>query len=188
MIVYFSATSRNIKEDIDTYRKIIETVHKLEHTVTHSWVEAAWHRAERDGKSFGDIEGVVKDTLMGIESAEIVIAEASDVSTFGVGFEVARALYRRKPVLVLVKPQSLANSYVTGIHDDLLTLKKYDKHNISKIIEDFIKEHTVKTKDLRFNFVIDRQIYNYLRLKSFRSQKTKGEVVRELLIKDMEKD
>lgn len=187
MIVYFSASSRNLERDLPTYKRIVNIVHSLGHTVSHNWLEPARLRRERAGSSFGSLEALVKDVEAAIESAEVLIAEATGGSCFGVGYEVSLALNKRKPVLALLNKRAEQESYVVGITNNLLTTKKYDEGNLEKCIEDFIRSNTIKIKDLRFNFVINRQIYSHLRFRSYQTGKTKAEVIRELLISDIEK-
>lgn len=194
MLVYFCGSSRDIVNDIHTYRKILKKVYALEHTVVNDWIEISLHRAGRfthgDSSEVGwNINDIVRNSQAGIERAEVVICEASGGSTFGVGYEMAMALRQKKPVLCLVREEDEDNSYATGVEkNDLLTFRKYTLKNLDKIIESFLNDNTIKNKDLRFNFVMDRQIYNYIRSKSFKMGKTKAELVRELLLKDMEKD
>lgn len=184
MIVYFSASARNLEDRIKTYRTIINKIHSLGHTLANEWVEPAAHREARGGV-FSDIKAIVRDAQAGIESAEVVIAEVSGGSAFGVGYEVAMALQRKKPVLLLIHKNVFSSSYASGLVSDDITLRPYVEPNLSRIIEDFIRTNTLQTKDLRFNFVIDRQIYNHLRRKSFLHGKTKAEVLRDLLLKDI---
>lgn len=186
MIVYFSASARELKEKLPLYRKIIDIIYSLGHTIALEWVEPAGYRIAR-GEVFGDLKSIVRDAQAGIESAETVIAEVSGGSAFGVGYEVALALQRRKPVLLLVDEARLQDSYATGLINKFITLKAYNDRNLEKIIEDFIKDNTLKTKDLRFNFVINREIHNHLRLKSFETGRTRAEILRDLLIDDIKK-
>jgi hypothetical protein len=192
MIICFSASTRKIKEDIGVYRKILHTIRSLGHVVARDWVETSWIRESQHSFKQSQLQGmdwnIVREAEAAIESSELIIAEASDISTFGVGYEVALALQRRKPVLLLVNKNVAARSYASGLSNELITFKKYDDDSIEKIVENFIRNNTIKKKDLRFNFVIDRQIHNHLRLKSFNSGKTKAEVLRDLLLKDMEKN
>ena len=189
MNIYFSASSRYIKRDIETYRKILHGVRLSGHVVSRDWVETSYMREMQHDKERSKLEGIdwtiVEETERAIEGAELVIAEASDSSTFGVGYEVAYAIQRRKPTLLLVKKNKASMSYASGLKSDFITFKRYDDANLQKSVEDFIKENTIRTKDLRFNFVIDRQIYNHLRLRSYESGKTKAEIVRDLLLEDI---
>lgn len=188
MIIYFSGSTRALQKDIGVYRKILFIIHALGHNLHNDWLETAWLRASGKAQKEWDIEAIVQNAAISIESSELFIAEVSDVSTFGVGYEVAYALQKKKPVLLLAREEDVPNSYATGVKNELITFKKYAPEDLNKIIEDFIKEHTLKKKDLRFNFVIDRQIYNHLRWRAYKSSKTKAEVVRDLLLKDMDRE
>lgn len=185
MIVYFSGSTRNLHKDISVYRRITATVRALGHSLHNDWLETAWLKAKGETSVSWDLESIVSSSEISIDASELVIAEATDVSTFGVGYEVALALQRKKPVLVLVRKELGDRSYVSGVKNDLLTYRQYTDDNLEKIVENFIRDNTVKTKDLRFNFVIDRKIHNHLRWKAFEAGKTKAEVVRDLLEKDM---
>jgi hypothetical protein len=189
MIIYFSASARSLKKDIKRYRRILTIARSLGHTFTNDWVETAWQQVARSGTYEGIIKGIVHSADLGLRSAEVVIAEVSGVSSFGVGYEVSRAMQERKPILLLATKEDSPNSYASGIENDLVTFKVYDSDlALEKHVEDFLKENTVKNKDLRFNFVLDRQIYNHLRQRSFSTGRTKAEIVRDLLIEDMKVD
>lgn len=189
MIIYFSASARSLKRDIKVYRKILTYARSLGHTFTNDWVETSWQQFMRTGSFDGMIKNIVHSADLGLRSSEVVIAEVSGASSFGVGYEVSRAIQERKPILMLVSKNEASNSYAFGVQNELVSLKIYDSDEaLRKYIEDFLKENTVKNKDLRFNFVIDRQIYNHLRLRSFSTGRTKAEIVRDLLIEDMRAD
>lgn len=189
MIIYFSANARNIETDVELYRQILQIIRAQGHLVAHDWVENALLRVAKDPDKMLRMDWplVVREVEAGIESAELVIAEASEQSAFAVGYEVSLALLKRKPVLALVRSSEGATaSYVSGIQNELLTVREYDGTNLEAIIVGFINENTISKKDLRFNFVIDRQLHNHLRTQSFKTGKTKAEVVRDLLMKDMQ--
>jgi hypothetical protein len=164
-------------------------VRSLGHIIARDWVETAWAQDNLPG-SQNHIDlldwSIVSEAEVTIEGSELFITEASDASSFGVGYEVARALKAGKPTLILVREDVSGRSYASGIKDELITYRKYNDTNLERVVEVFVKENTIKKKDLRFNFVIDRQIHNYLRQRSYKSGKTKAEVVRDLLLKDME--
>lgn len=185
MKVYFSASARNMKRDIELYRSMQDVIQRLGHIITYSWIEVALHRQYDSKNSALDLQ-LVKETTSAIEGAELLIAEASAGSVFGVGYEVAQAIQHKKPVLILIRKDEMANSYAAGIKNDLVRVEAYVGDSYKKLITDFLQENTVNTKDLRFNFVIDRQIHNHLRWKSFKTGKTKAEVVRDLLQQDMD--
>jgi len=192
MLIYLSANARNIEHDIKTYRFIRDIIYRLGHNLVGDWTETALLR-EQNATNKGQLEGVdwknmVQDAETSLQSAELLIAEASGASTFGVGYQVGLAINSRKPILLLVEESSAHISYATGLENDFIICKIYNSSNLEKILDNFIKENTIKNKDLRFNFVIDRQLHNHLRWKSFKTGKTKAEVVRELLVRDMDEE
>lgn len=187
MIVHFTAARKSVLTDINTLRIIISVIHESGHVLARDWVEPWRIKIDRGIQDFGG-EEIYKFSMDAVARAELVIVEGSEVS-FGSGFQVATALARKKPVLVLVQEDiDLRSTLLWGISDPLLVLKSYNQDTLRDIVGDFIRENTFSTKDLRFNFVIDRQIYNHLRWKSYKSNRTKGEIVRELLKKDIEDD
>ncbi len=191
MIIHFSASTRNISHDIHKYRKILNKTRQLGHSIAHDWVETAWLKTQSQGRDTEgrDLKEIVMEVESGLEMGELAIVEASNISTFGVGYELALALQKKKPTLVLVDAQVASYSYAAALAHDLLTICIYkDEASMEKGVEVFIRENTIRTKDLRFNFVIDRQIYNHLRNRSFATGKTKAELVRDLLVTDIEKD
>lgn len=187
MLVHFSASARDMEKDISLYRKIINAVRTAGHAISHDWVETAWLMTQGKGRDANgwDLHTIAIEVEAGIEAAEVVIFEASGRSTLGVGYELATALHRRKPTLVLIDKSVAKDSYAVALRHDFLTVITYNESELERIIGDFLRENTVTTKDLRFNFVIDRKIYSYLKAKSFKSGKTKAEIVRDLLLEDL---
>jgi predicted DNA-binding protein len=55
---------------------------------------------------------------------------------------------------------------------------------VEKILP-FLEDNNISTKDMRFNFFIDRPIYNYLRWAALRTGKTKAEILRELVQREI---
>lgn len=191
MLVHFSASSRNIHEDVHLYRRISKKIYSMEHVIVNDWVEAALNRATGHGNTMGfgmNIGDIVRNATAAVEKADVLICEASGQSAFGVGYEFMLALNAKKPVLCLINERLANHSYASAFSNDAnLTVKVYDENTVEKIVENFLRDNTVKTRDLRFNFVIDRRIYNHLRAKSFESGKTKAEIVRDLLAEDIER-
>lgn len=180
-----------MKRDIGGFRHIVEKLKTLDVTIKNDWLEIAHLRAslpdhmwERVGL---DIPSIVTHAERAIHECDVLVAEVSGQSTFGVGYEVAYALQLKKPVLALVRAEQFAHSYSIGIANKLLTTASYTEENLETILEDFIKDNRISNKDLRFNFVIDSKIYNHLRARSHESGKTKAEFVRDLLEDDMKK-
>lgn len=187
IIVQFSGSERNIGEDIRYYREIRRSIKNFGADLALDWIEDAYttytenrqNRSEskKDTRNWVSIHKASIDALKG---ADVCIYEATEKS-FSIGFQTAMALQLKKPVLVLSRNNSLRNSFGSGIVSDLLTYKNYTEKTVSDVIKSFLEENNPSTHDLRFNFVIDKEINNYLRWASFQHNTTKAEIVRKLL-------
>ncbi len=189
MIIHLTSSRTSVVKDIATLRQIIAIIHKLGHVLARDWVEPQYHISTTRNAPEMPTAQVYKQSMDAIDRADLIIVEGSEKS-FGCGLQVATALQKKKPTLLLIEKSRAKNqsAIAEGLSDPIFTRKIYDKQEIEHIVAEFIKDNTVSTKDLRFNFVIDRQLYNHIRWKSFRARKTKAEVVRELLLRDMEKE
>jgi hypothetical protein len=189
MIVSFSASLRTIKQDISIYRRILTAVRTFGATIAHDWVETGWlHQNDHSSsKQKQDWHAFSTEAEAAAISADLVIIEASGFSSFGVGYEASLAVQSKKPTLVLIKDQQKSVSYASGLERENVYVKFYDDTNLESSVTDFLQVNTAPNKDLRFNFVIDRRIYNHLRSKSLRMGKTKAEVLRELLLRDIDR-
>ena len=187
MIIHLTASRSNVRKDFETLKKIIFIIHQSGAVLARDWIEPQYHIEVTKKAKELDPRDIFKFNLEAIERADVVIVEASERS-FGNGFQIAAALNRKKPTLILINESAVSteSSMSRGVEDPLLSRAVYRDHiELDKAVAKFIDENTVTNKDLRFNFVIDRQIYNHLRLKSFKTKKTKAEIVRELLQKDL---
>jgi hypothetical protein len=64
--------------------------------------------------------------------------------------------------------------------------RKYTSDNVDEILTTFLRDNDISTKDMRFNFFIDRPIYNYLRWSALRTGKTKAEILRNLVQREID--
>ena len=62
---------------------------------------------------------------------------------------------------------------------------EYNTKNLDLIVGDFLDQYNTQTKDIRFNLFIDANINGYLQRASMGNGKTKDEIVREVLLKQM---
>ena len=185
MLVHFIGSRSTLDRDIKYYRQIMDIVRKSGHTFTDEWVEHALELSKREG-GFESLNwnSIYSDDMEALAKTDVVIADVTSKS-FAVGFHVAVALHQKKPTLLLRREtdtQGVKKSfYPTAAHDTLLVHRVYTDENVEEIINTFLEENRIDNKDLRFNFFIDRQIYNYLRWAAFKTGKTKAEVLRELV-------
>jgi hypothetical protein len=67
----------------------------------------------------------------------------------------------------------------------MLTYKDYSEDNLEAVIREFLFENEISAKDMRFNFFLDRRIHNYLRGAAYKTGKTKAEILRDLVRRDI---
>ncbi|HYG83562.1 MAG TPA: hypothetical protein VD907_01650 [Verrucomicrobiae bacterium] len=190
MLVHFIATRSNLEDDLKYFSRINRIVCDLGHTYTLDWVKQAEEQTnsnDSDKNKEIDWKKLHDDNMNALAKADVVIAEASSPS-FSTGYLVAMALQQKKPVLVLKRKSAGGGEFYTGLSSDFLYSEKYTNDNLQEIIAKFLQDNTIETKDMRFNFFIDRAIYNYLRWASFKSGKTKAEVLRELVQREINKE
>lgn len=190
MLIHFIGSKGSIATEIEYYRRILAVVEKGGNTLTNNWVEEAFNISSGD-KKFDNLDwnSIYTENMESIAKTDLVIAEVT-AKSFAVGFQSAIALQQKKPTLLLqreVEGEQPSSFYPASAKDNLLKHKVYNDDNLEEIIESFISENRIDNKDLRFNFFIDRQIYNYLRWASFKTGKTKAEILRELVQHEIEK-
>lgn len=188
MIIQIIGNAKNLKEDLPFYHGMLEIIHDNGAVIARDWISAAQNRIDKnitrdDTKVVW--EEVHTENSEAISRADIVIIEATNYG-FQEGFYTSQALQHKKPVL-LVTRENIRGLLVSGIKHKLLIAQHYDtQEDLKKIVSKFIKTNTISSKDLRFNFLIDRQIYSYLRQTSYETGKNKSEIIRELLESEIE--
>jgi hypothetical protein len=189
MIIQIIGSAKNLKKDLPFYRSVLEAIHDEGAVVARDWISAAQNRFDkgviRDDKKV-DWEGVHKENSEAIDRADVVIIEATNYG-FQEGFYTSQALQHKKPVLLLTQ-ENIRGRLIHGFNHKLLVVRHYDNTDeLEKIVSTFIKSNTISTKDLRFNFFIDRPIYSYLREVSYETGKNKSEIIRELLEQEIQR-
>lgn len=190
MKVHLITSKDNLDKTIEPLRRIIKAIHNKESTLARDWVEPAYIRYSEQSKGVKrppvDWKTVQRDNMEAIAKADVIIAEATQTG-FGVGYQLAYAVQQKKPVLILRSADANPDSFASGLDDVNVKYHEYDDSNLEKIVSDFLDENEIAVKDMRFNFFIDRPIYNYLRWTALRTGRTKAEVLRELVQREIEK-
>lgn len=188
MIVHLQASAENIKNDIGNLRQIVSIIHAEGHVLAVDWVEPAYARALKSIKpSSVNWRAIYKESVESTARADVIVTEAT-LRSFGTGYVLARAIELRKPTLILRRDDMQDDSIVAGIDERDITSKTYNQKTLERILVSFLKENDYKTKQVRFSFVIERRMRNFLRWKSTRTGETEGKIVRQLIEKDMEKE
>lgn len=190
MIVQIIGSAQNLKEDLPFLRNLLEAIYDNGAVVARDWISAAQNRIDKNiirDETKIPWEDVHKENSEAITRSDVVIIEATNYG-FQEGFYVSQALQQKKPVLLLTR-KNIRGLLIHGIRDKLLTTQHYDTNKeLEKIVRRFIRTNTISTKDLRFNFFIDRHIYNYLREVSYETGKNKSELIRELLEDEIDQE
>ena len=188
MIIHFIGSKGNIVQEIDHYRTIVESIKKHGHTLASDWVETVYKAVVKNSEqdTQANWHDVDKENAAAISKADLGIVESTKRSFFA-GYGVAQAVHQKKPVLILVRDDSFPGAAKLTESHDIIRSEKYTSDTLSSIIGKFLEENTIETKDMRFNFFIDRAIYNYLRWAAFKTGKTKAEILRELVQREIEK-
>lgn len=189
MIVQIIGSAKNLKDDLPFVHGVVEVIHDTGAVIARDWMSAAQNRLNKNiirDDTKVDWESVHQENIEAITRSDVVIIEATSYG-FQEGFYTSQALLHKKPVLLITR-QKLRSQLISGIKDKFLTVQHYDSlDDVKKIVTKFIKANTIATKDLRFNFFIDRQIYSYLREVSYETGKNKSEIIRELLENEIDR-
>lgn len=185
MKVHLITSRPTLENDIDTLRGIMKIIQGAGHSLAVDWIEEAYERNQ--GDKTPDWSRLYKENLEVIAKADVIIAETS-YENFGVGYQVAVAVQQKKPVLLLRHETADKNAFATGVEDGWVKRKEYTEENLTGILNQFLQDNDIQAKDMRFNFFIDRPIYNYLRWAAFKTGKTKAEILRELVAREIDKN
>ncbi len=186
MIVHFTASKTNIADNIKWLRRIVDTIHSEEHSIARDWIEPAHARQTKEGRRAIDWNRVFKHNMESVAKADVMIVETTYTS-FGVGYQMATAVQQKKPILMLRRKGTENDSLAYGLDESVITFKEYDDATLEKTVKTFLIENDIQSKDMRFNFFIDRPIYNYLRWAAYKTGKTKAEILRDLITKEIDR-
>lgn len=183
MKFYFGGSSSGIQHYKDQYLLICEFIKKRGHKIIHDWVEEVINLEKG---------GMYKNTAAAIKAADGVILEGT-VSSVGVGQQLTLALESNKPTLILIQAGTKGKSTTNGSFIDpskkyLLYVEKYTLKNLEKILDKFFRNLLQKHGLTRINLVLNRSLDSYLEWSSFETKRSKSQIIRESLRKEMEQD
>lgn len=191
MLVRFSGSESNIQDKYTIYKKILEVIQEKDQ-LSYNWIDEALIYSFKKGEpNFIDDRDwglIQKNAIEDIHRADVCIFESSK-SSFAVGFQVAYALQQQKPCLVLKDVDGIKSNFGSGIVSNLLKYVTYETlDDVIKELRDFLDTNRLAPQDLRFNFVIDREIFNYLKWSSYKTNSTKADIVRKLIRDNIAKE
>ena len=186
MKVHLITSRPTLEKDITTLRHMVKIIEEKGHSIAFEWIEKAYANISQ-GVADNNWTEIYKQNLEVIAKADVIIAETS-YENFGVGYQVAVAVQQKKPVLMIRHETADKNAFATGVEDGWVKRKEYTEESLASILDQFLKDNDIQAKDMRFNFFIDRPIYNYLRWAAYKTGKTKAEILRELVAREIDKN
>jgi hypothetical protein len=186
MLVHLVGSRFEISNNIEHLRQLVAVIEKEGHELVDNWVDKAYKSQELEGKPFESTDWslLYKESIEALSRADAVIAETSTPS-FSVGYQVAQAVAMKKPILVLNREGVEKSFFASGIEAGI-DYQKYTPDTIDTILAKWLRDNDIDTKDMRFNFFINRSIYNYLRWTALKTGKTKAEILRNLVEREID--
>lgn len=188
MKVHFTCSTIEFEERFEIYKAIREIIKKLGHKITRDWIYEELSLRKKGIKGYS--VDVYEKTIQAILDADVVIIEGS-IPSFHIGHQITIALQKNKPVLLLTQKLEEGKwPFITTFHKEhnkrnLLHVKKYTKRSLKTIIKRFLKEYK-RGPLVRFNLFLDNTIDNYLDWASFTSKKSKSEIIRDLIKRNID--
>ncbi len=185
MRAHFIGSTTDISTDIESFRLIIKALEKKRVALVTDWIEEVYEKEkDKPGQNHFKWQDIYRDNLDAISRADVIVAEVGRKS-FLVGFQVANALKLKKPILLLSKSDKVDSALGVSSNEEIIKFSKYTNSNINAVIGKFIDENSSGAKDIRFNFFINRKLLNYLNWAALQTGEKKSEIVRRLIIEDM---
>jgi len=186
MKVFFGFSSKEITKYHKNYKDIQETIKSLGHSLTRNQLEKALGKAKKKKEEILPL--IQPEIISAILASDIVVLDAT-IRSSEIGFELAYALEKEKPVLFLAQEsQEKINKLFSETEESpLLTAKGYNKENLKNIVTDYFSNNG-SIRKVRFNLVMDKKQDNYIEWASFTKNKSKTEVIKNAIEHLMKSD
>ena len=181
MHAYFTASIVGKRHHLDNYLHIISLLQKKGVTVTADHIiETTEEKIHFESKE--ERVNIQKQLENWITESDFIVVEASFPS-ISVGYEIALAIHRGKPVLVLYS-EGDPPSLIIQNEEEKLIVEKYTPNTLSELIDDFINYFRGES-DTRFTFFITSKIASYLEKQAKKNKVPKSVYLRYLINQDM---
>lgn len=192
MFINFIASRTNMRKDIPYFRRIMRIIEESGHKLTRDWIEDVYKMVDEDRYEEevrkADWKKINTEQMKALGKADVVIVEAT-AKSFSSGYQACLAIQSQKPTLLLTRGEPLGGTFRSSLASDFVQNKEYrTEDELDEAVISFLRENDVSTKDLRFNFFIDRKIYTYLRWASYNTGKPQSEIIRELLHREIDEN
>lgn len=187
MLVHFIGSKSGIKEELPYYNAIIQCIVDGGNRVSRNWVKELHSlgndKLKNDYQTWAQVDDENSRALAG---SDVVIMEGT-VKSFFAGFQAAQAIAQKKPILILTRENIPVSIAGLNTPSGFIRSVTYNLASIRLIIDGFLNDNTITTKDLRFNFYLDRSTYRFLQWTSEVTGMTKSEIIRTTLRNEMRK-
>lgn len=185
--MHFTTSMDSLRSNIESIRQLKKHLQNEGHVLARDWIEDAYNSLDEDSSVHdASWQSVIKANFEAIAKADVVIVDITNDST-ALGYQIAVAVQQKKPTLLVLREGANTPPFTWSIPSSFLSKIEYNDGNIADKVRPFLEENDIKTKDMRFNFFIDRSIYNYLRWAALKSGKTKAEILRNLIKSEIDK-
>lgn len=179
--VHVIAGGNNFSAHIPHLRAIVKAVTFYDSEFTDPWITSVVEQADRNEQITTSWTSSITHNTELVKRADIVIIEATK-SDFTLGALAYVADQYKKPTLIVSRSSTV--TFASGIHSEHASFKRYTTdRELDLIVANFLSQHNIAAKDLRFNLFINRRIYKYLRDTSQETNKNKSAIVREVVRK-----
>lgn len=136
MKIYFSCSLTGGRQDQPVYAALVNHMVAGGHAVLTAHLASAEVMAE---EAVVDPLAVYQRDIAWVEACEVMVAEVSTPS-HGVGYEIAYALDRQKPVLCCYRAEARVSKMILGNTSPQITVKAYrDEREAIHIVEQFLE-------------------------------------------------
>lgn len=160
-----------------------------------SKVELRDHSQDLDTYNFDEARKLFQRNIKGIKSSDIIVVECSYASS-GLGYEISHAIDEKKPLIALYNlnidkehPRHIKRIPISlkGNPSKYLILKEYDHNSLKKTLELAVNDAKALA-DTKFILIIPASIDRYLEWNVKERGKSKAEITREAIEKQMQED
>lgn len=138
MIFYAAIPAHRIKNNIVLYTELIQTLHANGHSLARDWILPAYYQGASAAVKAAQQQHEIADILSSLDRSDAVIADVSSRGTFGIGYTVAKALEKKKPILLLKKRGTAGGLILSELKSESGVVYRFFDDDLSLHVKEFI--------------------------------------------------
>ncbi|MBD3362233.1 hypothetical protein GF362_00760 [Candidatus Dojkabacteria bacterium] len=189
MKIWFGCTTYEWMQNREYYFLIRDYLVELGCVILWDWIDEVDKRIKK-GNQKRNIKKIYKSIIKAINEADASVIEYT-VPNFSSSHQINYSVLRRKPTLVMRRRRDnilYDDSYLDALSSSHLTIEDYSRDNFKKKIQSFIGYSKIESGTGRYNFVLDKRQKYYLDWASSIYNKSRSEILRKLIEKEMKQD